>query len=193
MGRWSDVVAQINFYTSEEDREELERFIVERGGYIFPLKSARATIPVISANRSDAISNRLCRVGLDSVVPSDRFDGSAFVSPYQGGYYLHVPGLEYMRSEQVGSVLCFGRMYTGTIDVPGTHCPDGSLILRDGSVVTRERAKEMIDLLEGLYRSCAAFVRRRFRKAGGIYHGPGSDSLEHGGVTKGQMAPIRAG
>jgi hypothetical protein len=184
---------QINFYMSDADKQEFHDYVFSRGGYITPEVSPTRTPKIFRSAADGEIDFFGCWICLEDVLPSSKLAPKAgpfglrpnpWLTPYQGGYFVHGPHLEYMPCQFREGGIVRGRIYDGLLTDGGTSYSDGDAIWPDGTRIDRAASVAIVRRMENFYRSMAAFIRKRYRNDGGWYHGPDSDRLELAGVPK---------
>ncbi len=173
---------QINFFMDSEDIDRFHEYLFSRGGYITPEYWGTTDIPLFF-DKSPDMRHRSLKLFKEDIFSKSRFTepGWIVLARPRREYYVHGPGMEYIRSYLDSDGIHHGRLYMGLV----SH---GSFI-KPNELEPNVHIKYGRDYknLENFYRSCCNYIRKNYRKHGGFYHGSGSDRSEVNGVTKCSM------
>jgi hypothetical protein len=165
----------------DNDRKLFHEYIFSKDGYLTPQRWENKEIPIASLQNPIDIDYWSLKVFKEDNFSSTNFSSSDWITYHEPSkrFFIHGPGMEYMKSYTNAKGLIRGRIYMGIVSTYSYVKPD------ENDSQAYEKYKDKYKQLVNFYRSCCRYIKKNFRKDDvGFYHGTESDELERNGIEK---------
>ncbi|MEQ9297445.1 MAG: hypothetical protein RIF33_02730 [Cyclobacteriaceae bacterium] len=172
---------QINFYMGDDDRRLFHEYVFSRDGYLTPERWVNTKIPIADATHQIEIEGRTLKVFKEDLFPKSNFDNEDWITYHNPtrSFYVHGPGMEYLKSYTDEKGLHRGRIYMGLVSAFSFVKPGEKDL--EAYATYNEKYKQV----ENFYKSCCRYIRKNFRKDDvDFYHGSQSDLLAQKDIPK---------
>ena len=167
----------------DNDRKLFHDYIYSRGGYLTPEYWEKKEIPIAHLDNPIDINFSYLKIFKEDNFSSTNLNGTDWIKyvKRRKHFYVHGPGMEYMKPYTNEKGLIGGRIYMGLVG-------KFSYIKPNDKEFNYEKYEDKYKQLENFYKSCCRYIRKNFRRdIGGFYHGAESDELERNGIKKLQL------